>query len=60
MPGCDTENGLLHEVLLDALKEIEGPILCDFPSGHGPRNLTIPLGVPVRVHADSVTFYRER
>jgi muramoyltetrapeptide carboxypeptidase len=60
MPGCDTENGLLHEAILDALKEIEGPILCGFPSGHGPRNLTIPLGVPVRVHADGVTFYRER
>jgi len=42
MPGCDTDNGLLREVLVDVLAAIEGPILFDFPSGHGPRNLTIP------------------
>ncbi len=59
MPGCDTENGLLSEVIVDVLKDIEGPILFGFPSGHGPRNLTIPLGVPVRVREGAVTFQGE-
>jgi len=59
MPGCDTENGLLREVLIDVLEDIKGPILFGFPSGHGPRNLTIPLGVPIRIHEGTVTFHRE-
>ncbi|MBN1255024.1 MAG: LD-carboxypeptidase [Deltaproteobacteria bacterium] len=59
MPGCDTEQGLLHEVIHDVLKEVEGPILFNFPSGHGPHNLTIPLGVPIRIHEGTVTFHKE-
>jgi muramoyltetrapeptide carboxypeptidase len=56
MSGCDTEKGLLKEVILDVLKEIEGPVLFGFPSGHGARNLTIPLGVPVKIHEGVVNF----
>jgi muramoyltetrapeptide carboxypeptidase len=56
MPGCDTENSLLAEVILDCLAESAGPILFGFPSGHGPRNLTIPLGVPVKVRDGVVRF----
>ena len=56
MPGCDTEEGLLQEVILDALEDIKGPILVGFPSGHGVRNITIPLGVPVRIHEGVVSF----
>jgi muramoyltetrapeptide carboxypeptidase len=59
MPGCDTDNGLLREVILDVLDTIDGPILFGFPSGHGPRNLTIPLGVPVRIQKGIVSFPRE-
>ncbi len=59
MPGCDTDNGLLHEVILDVLAAIEGPILFGFPSGHGPRNLTIPLGVPIQIQKGVVSFSRE-
>jgi muramoyltetrapeptide carboxypeptidase len=59
MPGCDTDNGLLREVIVDVLAAIEGPILFGFPSGHGPRNLTIPLGVPVRIKKGMVSFPRE-
>jgi len=59
MPGCDTDNGLLREVLVDVLGAIEGPILFGFPSGHGPRNLTIPLGVPVQMREGVVSFPRE-
>jgi muramoyltetrapeptide carboxypeptidase len=56
MPGCDTEKGLLHEVILDVLEDIEGPVLFGFPSGHGPRNLTIPLGVLVRIQGGVVSI----
>jgi muramoyltetrapeptide carboxypeptidase len=56
MPGCDTENGLLREAIVDALGAIPGPILFGFPSGHGPRNLTIPLGVPVRIQKGVMSF----
>jgi len=56
MPGCDTEEGLLREVILDVLKDIEGPVLFGFPSGHGPRNLTFPLGLPVRIHEGVLSF----
>jgi muramoyltetrapeptide carboxypeptidase len=59
MPGCDTDNGLLREVILDVLDTIDGPILFGFPTGHGPRNLTIPLGVPVRIQKGMVSFPRE-
>jgi len=59
MPGCDTDNGLLREVIVDALGAIEGPILFGFPSGHGPHNLTIPLGVSIQVHDGVVTFRRK-
>lgn len=59
MPGCDTDNGLLREVILDVLAAIEGPILFGFPTGHGPRNLTIPLGVPVQIQKGVVSFPRE-
>jgi muramoyltetrapeptide carboxypeptidase len=59
MPGCDTEQGLLQEVILDVLKEVEGPVLFNFPSGHGSRNLTIPLGVAVRINEGLVSFQVE-
>jgi muramoyltetrapeptide carboxypeptidase len=59
MPGCDTEQGLLQEVILDVLEDVEGPILFNFPSGHGPRNLTIPLGVPIRINEGVVSFQVE-
>jgi muramoyltetrapeptide carboxypeptidase len=59
MPGCDAEKGLLKEVILDVLEEIEGPVLFGFPSGHGTRNITIPLGVPVKIHEGVVSFLGE-
>lgn len=57
MPGCDTEKGLLHEVILDVLVDIEGPVLFGFPSGHGPRNLTFPLGTTVGIQGGVVVFH---
>ena len=59
MPGCDTEKGLLREVILDVLQDIEGPVLFGFPSGHGARNLTIPLGTMVGIQGGAVVFHGE-
>jgi muramoyltetrapeptide carboxypeptidase len=59
MHGCDTEKGLLYEVILDVLEDVEGPVLFGFPSGHGPRSLTIPLGVLVRIQGGVVSFPEE-
>jgi muramoyltetrapeptide carboxypeptidase len=56
MPGCDSDKALLHEVILDVLQDIEGPVLFGFPSGHGARNITIPLGVSVKIHEGVVSF----
>lgn len=60
MPGCDPGNGLLQEMIVDVLSDIEGPILLGFPSGHGPRNLTFPLGVPIEIKGGVVTSQEER
>lgn len=56
MPGCEPEGGLLKEMILDVLRDVKGPLLFGFPSGHGPLNLTIPLGVSVLVQEGAVTF----
>ncbi|MBW2146024.1 MAG: LD-carboxypeptidase [Deltaproteobacteria bacterium] len=48
MPGCDLEGaqeGLLRRVILDAFKTTDIPILFGVSAGHGPLNITIPLGV---------------
>jgi muramoyltetrapeptide carboxypeptidase LdcA involved in peptidoglycan recycling len=49
----------LHEVISDVLDEFEGPVLFGFPSGHGTRNITIPFGVPVKIHEGMVSFLEE-
>jgi muramoyltetrapeptide carboxypeptidase len=56
MPGCDPGGRLLHKMILDVLKDVDGPLLFGFPSGHGPLNLTIPLGVKVLVKEGLVIF----
>lgn len=40
-----------QETALDVLKDFKGPILFNFPAGHGPLKVTLPLGVRVRVSA---------
>ncbi|MBW2038983.1 MAG: LD-carboxypeptidase [Deltaproteobacteria bacterium] len=56
MPGCDSGDDLLQEMILDVFGDFEGPLLFGFPSGHGTLNLTIPLGVNVLVEEGVVTF----
>ena len=53
MPGCDLpeKEGLLKEAILDSLRG-DFPILFGLPSGHGPINMTIPLGVEVELDGE--------
>ncbi|MCA9773850.1 MAG: LD-carboxypeptidase [Myxococcales bacterium] len=38
-------------IVLEAFEGFRGPILGNFPIGHGEINLTVPLGVPVEIDA---------
>lgn len=56
MTGCDLEGaqeGLLRRVILDVFDKIPIPILFRVPVGHGPQNLTAPLGVEVVLDSTS-------
>lgn len=37
------------EIALDILKDFNGPILFNFPAGHGSLKVTLPLGINVRI-----------
>ncbi len=45
-----------REVAEDVLKDFKGPILFNFPAGHGPVKVTLPLGIQVRLDADKKTL----
>lgn len=40
-----------REMAEDVLKDFQGPILFDFPAGHGPTKITLPFGVKVEMDA---------
>jgi muramoyltetrapeptide carboxypeptidase len=40
-----------QEMAEDVLKPFGGPILFDFPAGHGPTKITLPMGIKVRMNA---------
>lgn len=40
-----------QETIEDVLHDFKGPILFNFPAGHGKTKMTLPLGVPVRLDA---------
>jgi len=42
----------LEEVLRDVLGDLGVPVLMGFPAGHGEENITLPLGVRVRMDAE--------
>lgn len=54
--GCDEPGGepTARDALADLVRDFSGPVVFGFPSGHtaGP-SLTLPIGVKVRVIADS-------
>ena len=52
----DPENGsylLLAEILTDHLQGARFPVVLDFPAGHAPGKVTLPLGLPARLDTAS-------
>lgn len=43
----------LDDVILDCLSDFPGPILADFPAGHGGEQVTLPLGTRVRCDGEA-------
>lgn len=50
--GCG-EMMEIHDLVARTFREHDIPILGGFAIGHGPENITLPLGVPARLDADS-------
>jgi muramoyltetrapeptide carboxypeptidase len=46
------DGDVLREVLHDVLGGLGVPVLMGFPAGHGEDNITLPMGVRVRMDAD--------
>lgn len=54
LPNCDEADGRVRgwDVVADALRDVRGPVVMGFPSGHTTTKLyTLPLGVDVRLAA---------
>ncbi len=49
----DGERYELEAILNDVLADFAGPIVTEFPAGHAHPFVTLPLGVSVRIHAES-------
>lgn len=50
----------IQEAIVDVLQNISVPVLSNFPAGHGPVKITLPLGVELELDADKKTvFYLE-
>jgi muramoyltetrapeptide carboxypeptidase len=52
MPGCQPPSPsayVLEDVICDVLADQTIPILYGFPTGHGGEQVTLPLGIPVRI-----------
>lgn len=55
MVGCQPapqEGYTLDAVLADLLDDFTGPVVIDFPAGHGGEQVTLPLGVEATLDAD--------
>jgi muramoyltetrapeptide carboxypeptidase len=55
--GCG-EGTALEDVLLERLGFIAGPFVLGAPFGHGDRHLTLPLGVPISLNAQTTFTYQ--
>jgi muramoyltetrapeptide carboxypeptidase len=55
--GCG-EGWALEDVLLERLGFVAGPFVLGAPFGHGDRHLTLPLGVPISLNAQSTFTYQ--
>jgi muramoyltetrapeptide carboxypeptidase LdcA involved in peptidoglycan recycling len=59
MPDCHPspqERYTLDDVIRDVLGDLSCPILCDFPSGHGSTNVTLPFGVRAAVEGTTLSL----
>jgi muramoyltetrapeptide carboxypeptidase len=56
--GCEEREGEVTrgEVLRDYFSTLGVPVLADFPAGHVPDHVTLPLGVRVRLDASAGTL----
>lgn len=56
--GCDDpQTGLTgQQVMADFVRALGKPALAGFPIGHGDVHLAVPLGVPVRIEGDTLSF----
>lgn len=46
----------IDELLLDAVGDLDIPVVSGFPFGHGEENLTLPLGMPAVLDTDRLTL----
>lgn len=53
-PSLDGE--AVFQVLYDNTRDLGVPVLCGLPAGHGPENLTLPMGVRAEVGGRGGTF----
>ena len=49
--GCGSPDGI-YKLFQEHFKEIPVPILAGFDTGHGERNLTMPLGLDATLDTD--------
>ncbi len=54
--GDEEDRQVLEEIFREVAEEVAGPVLADYPVGHGPVNLTVPLGAQVQVDGQSGTL----
>ena len=48
---CGTSDDIMH-IIGDVFGDLNVPVLSGFAAGHTDRNLTLPLGVEVRLDAE--------
>lgn len=53
MEIIDPEDGSIDEVINEFCKDLDIPVIKDFPYGHIPNRVVLPIGVPVRLDADN-------
>ena len=53
MEIIDPEDGSIDEVINEFCKDLDIPVIKDFPYGHIPSRVVLPIGVPVRLDADN-------
>lgn len=46
----------IDELLLDAVADLDIPVVSGFPFGHGEENLALPIGMPVELDTDRLTL----